>query len=400
MWNDGKRSQSSRWAVITASFLIQFVVVSSRNLFPILLVFVEEALGMSHADSGVLLSINSLFWVVGALIWGKISDAVKNMGALLLAACMTVSIGTVFMGSINSFIEGVIAHSLIGFGSAAPIVLITKIVAVKFDKCERAIALSYANSGMALSGMLMGALAPPLAISYCWRFPFHLLGVVFSCLSILIYVLVKDLSKENYFIDKAETEQHQRKRVENMENSIKMIFQVGLVHFFSATTLICITNFLVAYLIESGLEKLAAGYAYGIYTLSNFLGMFFWGFLSDRTSRKRVLSLAVFLQTIFITLILIYKQEPIIYAEIIFLGFSTGILPTVLAMTTELFSLKNLGTSTGISISFAGIAGIVSPLLVGTLATFTRTLSVSLQYALLTAVATIVSIELGMKRYI
>jgi len=374
------------------------MLISSRSLFPILLVFIEEALRISHAESGIILAAYSALWTAGALIWGKMADVVKTR-VLLLADCMIASIGTIWMGSINSFIEGVVAYSFIGFGSVAPLVLVTKLVSRSFDRCKRAFALSYVNSSTAISGMLIGTLAPLLATSYSWRFPFHLLGVIFFCLSLLVYVLVKDPSEKNDLMEKSQPNDIKGKEREKTEYPVKMISQIGLLHFFASMTVNCIANFIVAYLIESGLEKLTAGRAYSIYALFNLLGMFFWSPLSDRTSRKKVLSLASFLQVISITLILIYKQEPtIIYAEMIFLGFSAGTVPIIFAITAECFSPKNLGTLTGIAVCFAGIAGIIGPLLVGTLATLTGTLAVSLQFATLTAVVTfIISFKLGTK---
>jgi MFS family permease len=388
-----ENSEFYRWVIATGGFLAQFIGISGKNLFPVLLVFIEEALRISHAESGIIFAASSALWAAGALIWGKMADVVKTR-ILLLAACIILSIGTVQMGSINSFIEGVVAYSFIGFGSAAPIILVTKLISMKYYRGKRATALSYVNSSTAISGMLMGALAPFLATSYGWRFPFHLLGAVFLCLSLMVYFLVKDPSKKNNWIEKTKPNYTQAKELRRKEYPVKMkmIFKMILLHFFSAMTLSFISNFLVAYLIESGVEKLTAGYAYSIYAVSNLLGMFFWGNLSDRKSRKTVLFLSGFLQIIFISLILIYKQDPTIYAEIIFLGFSTGTVPTIFAITAEYFSPKNLGALTGISVSFAGIAGIISPLLVGTLATLTGTLAVSLQLAGLTAVVTIISV--------
>jgi MFS family permease len=117
----------SRWSAATGGFLTQVILFTGSSTLPLLLLAFEEALGLSSADAGLIISVYGIFYVIGAPVWGAISDRVGLQKALT-SSSLIVSVGIFAMGAVNSLMACLPVYALIGFGSVALVVQIPKLL--------------------------------------------------------------------------------------------------------------------------------------------------------------------------------------------------------------------------------------------------------------------------------
>ena len=140
-----------------------------------------------------------------------------------------------------------------------------------------------------------------------------------------------------------------------------MMFIIG-----AAAGFIVIGN-LAPYGVFSGLSAEAAASAVGVLALFNGAGRIVWGTLSDKTGRTRAMMLMFILQgTMMLVLISMATSPLLLTIAAAWVGFNFGgnfsLFPSV---TADYFGTKNMGMNYGLVFTSYGVAGIIGPVLAG-----------------------------------
>ncbi|MGD0645291.1 MAG: MFS transporter [Candidatus Bathyarchaeia archaeon] len=392
------------WVVATGGFLSQVILLIGTSTLPLILVAFEEALGISNADAGLIISMYGVFFIIGAPVWGVVVDRIGIRKALTSSSILT-SIGIFSMGGANSLITCMTIYALIGFGSAALITIIPKLTRAWFDMRRKGAASSYIVSGGAVSASILGIVVPTLAISYNWRAPFYVLGSISLFISIVIYAIVRNSPYEKGLTPLGATQKivktieiDQEVKIKT-KDAIKMKITWHFAAFYTVFLMsgISIATFLVAYLAETGLPLVEAGFGFSVYMISVFFGQYLWGILSDYFPRKYVLTTCPSLLAVFTFILLTFRMNQIgVYTVIGLMGISEGgVAPVIFALISDYFNPKVIGAATGVIISSVGICRILAPLIGGYLATMTGTLATVLQLSIaLAGMSAVISITL------
>lgn len=372
----------SKWITATGGLASRLIFSTALATLSLVLVAVEQELGISHVQAATISSMYGVFFIIGALWWGYNSDRI-GLRKSLTFGCLLLTLGIIGMGTINSLAMGWVFYSLIGFAAAAPLTLGAKLVGVWFEKNKRGIAQSYIVSPSFLWEGILGILIPIIMLSYDWRAAWYILGGLSFFLSGLVFVLIRNnptkqvnAAGNSKLKDLRTTKTIPRLKSQEPIKSIDVIkigstWHLGLILALSLILIVPTVVFLVTYLItEVGLSQGEAGVVFGVFSIASMIGGYVLGFISDYMSRKIVVALGSILFAVFLLALIGFGNESaIIYVLVAGLGFAGGETIVVSAMIADYFPLNVLGTASGLINGIGGVGSILGPLIVGYLAT-------------------------------
>jgi MFS family permease len=381
---NSKRRINYRWICATGGLNSFLVLGTATSLLPLTLVEIEKTLGISNAQAGAILAIYGIFFIIGAFLWGILANIIGLRNSLALS-CLTLSIGTIGMGTMNSTIMGMVFYSIIGLGGGAPATLSVILVGAWFNERKRGLAQGYITSPRTLWAALLGLIVPTVMLAYGWRSAWYILGGLNLFLSALVFGLIKNVPQESGFLhlraDKntsenlLENNQNQHARIKNRDIlKLGITWKLIIIFFLNIIVIEVVYSFLVVYLItQAGLSSIAAGGAFSILTISMMAGCFVWAFLSDYIQRKYVLAAGSILCAVFILALTIGVGSEIVLTYVIVggIGFAMGTPPVTFAMISDCFPSRARGTASGIINSVSAIGFAVGPFVAGTVAAST-----------------------------
>ena len=384
----------NRWIAATGGFFTQVILFIGSTIIPLLLVNIREELGISRAGVGLIISVYGVFYVVGAPVWGAVADRIRLRKALTFAS-LIVSLGVFAIGAANSLVTYLVVYGIVGFGSAALVVLIPKLLGMWFDIQTKGKASSYITSAGPLSTFILGITVPLLAISHTWRAPFYAFGSFGIILSILIYAIVRDnnQTKESTLSlgsesKPVETVKAGSNRTAKTKDVLKMrsLWHLAAVNLFFLMSNLCVSTFLVAYLAERGLQITEADVGLSVLSAASLAGFYLWGALSDYTQRKYILAICSFLLIAFTFIFLTFQMDlASTFLLVGLMGATTGLAPVFFAIISDYFNFEAVGTATGVIFAILGIGLIVTPLLAGHLANETGSFASVFQLSIVLA---------------
>jgi MFS family permease len=123
----------------------------------------------------------------------------------------------------------------------------------------------------------------------------------------------------------------------------------------------------VPYATDLGIDEGAAAYSIGILGISSITGQFFFGWLSDRVSDSKYVSIFGFIVMAIGTLLIIRVGNAFdMYLYAVVYGFGYGsFAPMMGIMCAEYFGVMNIGTVYGLLTFFVCIGGSLGPMLGG-----------------------------------
>jgi MFS family permease len=247
-----------------------------------------------------------------------------------------------------------------------------------FDSQTKGKASSFITSAGPLCTSILGVIVPILAIAHSWRAPFYVFGSVNLVLSLIIFATTGD-GKGNKNLSSSlgsgpkpsgATEAEPQGRVK-AKDVLRMrgIWHIATLNILFLMSSLCISTFLVAYLVERGLQTTEAGVGFSVLSAASFAGMYLWGVLSDHMQRKYILVASTFLSVAFTSVFLTFQMNMLsTFLLVGLIGVSTGIAPVFFAVISDYFNFKVVGTATGVIFAMLGVGFILAPLIAGHLA--------------------------------
>jgi predicted MFS family arabinose efflux permease len=290
--------------------------------------------------------------------------------------------------------------------AGASISLTNAVVAQWFPAQRRGLAIGLNNAGAALGQMVLVWMSAMLLQSSGWRLSHLYLGLAVVLIALPMALLIprphaqasgpgRGAARSRSLRGPLETE---RWRAALRSTPL---WQINAGYFVCGMTVALYYTHLIPFATDRGYSPAAAASAFGLLSICSAIGALLSGIASDRLGRKNVLGLAYLLRGSAFVLLLLWQHELVLYVFAVIAGLSWLATPTpVMALTSEVYGLRALGTLAGISLLVHQIGGGASVWLAGILydATGSYTLSFALGAVALLG-ASLVSFTIAERRY-
>jgi MFS transporter, ACS family, hexuronate transporter len=169
----------ARWVAISVFILASVLNYLDRQILATMVAIwrARPEFPFTYDDYGLLLSVFSIAYTVGALFAGWFVDRVGlNRGAVVaVAVWAAASFGT---GASHSVRELLIWRAVLGAAEASAISAVTKAVAMYLLPPERAVGQAMSQLGLSLGAGLAPAFAVYFSYRYSWHWSFYAAGLL------------------------------------------------------------------------------------------------------------------------------------------------------------------------------------------------------------------------------
>jgi ACS family hexuronate transporter-like MFS transporter len=172
-----KAGGNVRWVICALLFFATTINYIDRQVIGILKPTLQNELGWSEVDYGMIVFWFQAAYAIGLLACGPIVDKIgSKMG---YAAAITVwSLAALFHALVRSPGGFSVARFALGLGEAANFPAAIKSVAEWFPKKQRALAAGILNAGANVGAIATPIVVPIITLAYGWRAAFIVTGML------------------------------------------------------------------------------------------------------------------------------------------------------------------------------------------------------------------------------
>jgi MFS family permease len=402
-----QRQNSYRWLVLAAAFTLAFMTVGTRSTLGVFFKAIIADLGWSRGTISMVVAIN--IWLSGLLqpFTGYVLD---RYGAkwLFTAGVTVFGMGVALIGLTNS-----VGYLLVIYGiviavatASSSISLTNAVVAQWFPAQRRGLAISINNVGSALGQMCLAWISAMLLQASGWRLSHLYLGLAVVILAVPMALLMPRRYGQVGSDGRGGVPLRPLQGPLETERWISALrsaplWQINAGYFVCGMTVALYYTHLIPFATDRGYSPAAAASAFGLLSVCSAIGALLSGIASDRLGRKNILAMAYLVRGSAFVLLLLWRHDLALYVFAVIAGVSWLATPTpVMALTSEVYGLRALGTLGGISLLVHQLGGGASVWLAGVLydATGSYDLSFTLGAVALMG-ASLVSFTIAERRY-
>jgi len=364
----------SRMGYIVAITMWFFLLIDGCDLQMLAMALpnIMKDLNLNPVMGGLLASWSFFGMLVGGILAGWISD---RLGRVKVAAWGIVlfSVTTGVIAFTQNFWQFAILRFLTGFGlsafSSVGLVMATEYIPTKQRNTVLGILHAASSVGYVIAALLAAYIMP----NYGWR-PMFVIAIIPACLVIILLRVLKEppsyvVAQEQRKLDKEPANEY---AIIYGDKTLLKYFVVWTISsFFLQAGFYAANTWLPTYLVkELGIDLKNMGwYIAGNYTMV-VLGKVVAGYLSDKFGRKMVWVVGSILTAVSFPLITHYiTASNAGYLMLIFGIFYGAPLAISFTFISESFPTKVRGTATGGVWNAGRLGSMVSPLIVGYMAT-------------------------------
>ncbi|MBI2860308.1 MAG: MFS transporter [Chloroflexi bacterium] len=354
------------WVVVVAVLVIGTLTFGTRNIFGVFFKSLGDEFELSRAATSGILSLYMVLSAVFIVIGGWAVDRYGPRRVVFLMGVFT-GLSLLLTSQASSAWQVFVGYGvLFALGSGASFSVLMSVVARWFDR-RRAFALGIAGSGGPLG---MVALAPALTyliINFGWRMSFIVVGVVSG---VVVMVLSALLKKEP--ADIGALPDGDRVVRPAGEPGGKMLtaglslreawrrrafWFMWITWFFQGYVYFLVYTHLVPFATDMGLSPMTAALVFSLLSAVNIGGRLLLGNLSDRTGRGvMVVTSSLFMAASLVWLIWAEAAWTFYLFGALYGLASGGFNPTLAALATDVFGVRNIGVIMGV-LNFAFAIG-------------------------------------------
>jgi ACS family hexuronate transporter-like MFS transporter len=350
-------------AVLTLSHTVSgFCNLSIPPLTP----FLRDALNLTHAEVGFLMSFIYIGVVSSSLFFGWLTDLLGERQALTLGLGIQ---GAFMMGFawVHVFVLGGLLLLLSGIGYSSVNPATTKGVMRWFPPQGRATAMGIKQTGIPLGGILASSTLPALALILGWRFSVTLVGA--ATLVFILAVRTRIPPAPSGATPPAGMRRAQLREV----FSNRSILALSIMGIFLAGAQLAIITHLVLFLKKEYLfSTVLAGFFLALVQAGGIAGRIGWGLVSDFLARGRRKSILVIIGIIAVVQLFLLgrigKDIPtgLLILFIALLGSTTiGYHGVLFGLMGEIVRREVVGLATGFSLTITFLGIVLYPPLFG-----------------------------------
>lgn len=386
------------WVILAVCFVDLFINYSIRLGYGVVLPEMIRSLELNRTQSGTIFNFYLAAYICLTPFTGNLTDRFGARRVITLFG-IVLGIGTLLMGTVESFWTACIFFALVGAGASAMWTPVITVVQRWFGERRRGMALGILSTGYGLGFATTGWLFPVLISSSSWRFCWYVLGV-WALIMVLINGIFLRSRPEDLQMSPWGGEGDDLLGNPNPEDSVKKVryygevfrssrfWIIGASYFFISCTLYIITTFMVDYAnVELGYSFERASSLATIHGLSQVVGVLTIPMLSDRIGRGLTLmSSNVIIALSILGVITSAKGFPVLFASIALLGIFYGITwPMYGACGGDYFRREVMGTVIGAWTPFYGLGAILAHFITGRIRDITQSFQMAFYLGVLFA---------------
>lgn len=358
------------WRVVGA--LLMNLSLGSLYAWSIFVAPLEKEFGWNRAQTSWIFTIAIFVFGMSFVFAGRLQDKfgpfpVSVIGSIFLAMGLMLASATRSLPWIFVTL-GVIMGFGNGFGYATPIPVLSK-----WFPDKRGLAVGFAVAGYGAGSAILGLIGPPMLAAFGWRGTFLWLGAGFFVATIIGSFLLtnppagwKPEGWEPAPASKvAATTQHYTP-TEMLHT--KQFPLMWVAYCFGASAGLMTISQLIPFAKSVGLPATAATLTLLIAACGNATGRILSGHLSDKIGRLQTLRLMILVSALTMPVIANVSNLAFVYVLIFVVYYCFGTLLSVFPSTTaDFFGTKHLGVNYGFVFTAYAVAGIVGPMIGGTM---------------------------------
>ena len=280
-----------RWRNVLALAFSQIVDGSETGLITALFPVIREAMSLTLASLGILVTISQWITIVFGPIWGIAGDRFGRKKILVFVTGIW-GVWTIIAGLSTNFTMLVVLYGIAAIGTVASQPLIQALISDMFASEERGKAMGILGGITALIAVISTPLIGQLSnIEDGWRIGFYALGGLSVLSGVIIYLFLKEPpqgASEAELADIAsQAEKHFGFRLDEIKDLFRIpsVVHMGIARFLTPSLILF--SFGITYLVDAyGLETDEATGVFAIFILGFVIGSFAGGFIGDRIARR------------------------------------------------------------------------------------------------------------------
>ena len=361
----------NRWLVVAGALIIQ-VCLGAIYSWSVFVNPLKEVFFYSTTQTQIIFSLALATFAVTMIFAGRLQDKkgpriVATLGGIVLGAGYLLASFTGGSFPLLALAVGIIGGAGIGLSYVCPIA-----ACVKWFPDKRGMVTGLAVAGFGAGAWIFAKVASSFIDAYGLLTSFMYLGVIFM-VSVVVGAQLLRNPPEGWKPAgwKPPVARFKASSVEDFEwrdmVKLKQFWMLWIMFMFGASAGLLVIGILQPYGVHSGLSAAAAANAVGVLALFNGAGRIVWGTASDKIGRKNAMTLMFLLQgVIMLALIKMGSTEMTLSIAAAWVGFNFGgNLALFPSTTADFFGTKNVGINYGLVFTAYGVAGIVGPILAG-----------------------------------
>ncbi len=342
-------NKTAQYALLSACFVV-CVTMGVRQTFGLYSSEFEVSGGTTNTEFGLAIAVHAIFWGIFTPIFGRISDRLGGY-VVIVPALIFYSISMLLMG--NNYISGMWLQInlglFVGLGLAgAAGTILTPMISKHFPNENRSKAAGIVTACGGLGMFIFPILANIFKNVSTWQISFILFSVILFLMCIPGFFVRLPKNK----LENVQT---------NLDNrSLKDVLKESLAHkgfrllilgfFVCGFQITLIATHVPRYVQDKGLSDWSGMAILALIGFFNIIGTLVMGYLSDKYSKKILLSALYFLRGITLILFIFLPASDI---SAILFGTSFGLLwlatvPATNGIVAQIFGTKNLSLLFGI----------------------------------------------------
>lgn len=269
---------------VVLTLAVQAAVSMSSVTIPVLTPVAAREWGVPPSYAGIFMALVYLGATVSAPVSGFFIERYGPIGVSQICLILTaIGLGMVSIPSVALAVAGTLLMG-IGYGPVTP--ASSHLLVRTTPASMMSVVFSIKQTGVPLGGALAGAIVPQLVILFGWKRSAIWVGLACLLLCAGLHPFRKRFDRERSKRSQL-TWRHVTQSVK-LTMSLAGLRRIVIASFFFSTMQLCLTSFVVAYLIESiGLTLVQAGMALSAAQASGVIGRVLWGALADRFIKPR-----------------------------------------------------------------------------------------------------------------
>lgn len=382
-----------RWLIWVLITLFAFNQTLQTFAYPVLVPALLQEINLSYVMAGGLMSAYMLPMTAVMMPAGMLADRIGSRG-VVLGGLALISVGTLLFAMANSYPLAVVSRVVMGVGAGIGIIMPSPVLAHWFSKAEFRSVLGL-HVGVGKAGSILATwILPPLALALGWRLGYGVVSLI-GPLTLLLTALflVSRPSDIGLPDDKQFAVPGQaRPRPDRTEErvSVRQLATSGnfllltLAQFFIFGAYYGGINWLPTYFkVVVGLDEVEAGFQTGIVLWGTIIGFALTGPVCNWLGRCLpvyrfgaagiAVCLALFATSV-VPVLPGWTWPPLMLV----CGLCIAVVMLFMTIVAGIVPANSLGTAIGFGYTLSYIGSIVTPALMGAVADYTGSLTVSL----------------------
>ena len=396
---------SYRWVILAVTVAMAFMSTGSRATLGVFFKDIVRDLNWDRGMISMVVAVN--IWLSGFLqpFTGYIMDRYGPKW-LFVGSTALFGLGVALISLTQSFyyllfIYGIVLATAAAGSSPS---LTNALVAKWFPSSRRGLAIGINNAGSAVGQLTLVWFTTIMLQISGWRSSHFYLGLAIMVITVPLTFLVPRRTQQAAGAQGARAQAGPTPLAtehwsEALNTSPLWLINAG--YFVCGMTVSLFITHLIPFATDRGFSPSAAASAFGLLAVCSAIGSLLSGAASDRLGRKNIMSLAYLIRGVAFFILLFWRHEFALYIFAILGGLSWLATPiSVMALTSEVYGMRNLATLGGISLLIHQVGGGLSVWLAGELHDLTGSYDISFTLAMVALFgAAIASYLIDERRY-